>query len=108
MKKLIFILILALLFVGCGLATFSTLIKVKDNNGIQYSISVTKDEAEHSVNTSVSYKNKTYGCEVIHYTDDNFSVLDLEFDFSSIEATGEVYVRYKSNSYKCSVKNISI
>ena len=105
MKKLILTTILVLFMVSC-IGTFSTLIKVKDNNGNQYSIAFTKNESEHSVDTSVSYKDKTYSCGVIHNVDDDFNVLDLEFDFSSIDATGEVYVRYKSNSYTCSVKNI--
>lgn len=107
MKKLILIVILATFIAGC-IGTFSTLIKVKDNNGTQYSITVTKNDSEHSVNTSVSYKDKTYSCAVIHEVDADFDVLDLEFDFSSIDATGEVYVRYKSNSYTCSVKNVDI
>ena len=105
MKKLILTTILVLFMVSC-IGTFSTLIKVKDNKGSQYSISVTKNDSEHSVETSVSYKDKTYSCAVIHEVDADFNVLDLEFDFSSIDATGEVYVRYKSNSYTCSVNNI--
>ena len=105
MKKLLFILILAIAMTGC-IGTFSTLIKVKDNNGNKYSIAVTKNDTEHKVNATVSYKGKDYSCEVIHNVDDDFNVLDLEFDFSSIDATGMVYVRYTSNSYTCSVKNV--
>ena len=104
MKKLILTTILVLFMVSCN-ATFSTLIKVKDNNGSQYSIAVTKDDSEHSVNTSVTYKNKIYSCGVIHNVDADFNVLDLEFDFSSIDATGEVYVTYKGNKYGCKVSN---
>lgn len=103
MRKLILITIFALLFTGCGLGTFSVLTKVTDNKGNRYSVAVTKNEAEHSVKASVSYKGKNYTCDVIHYTEGDFNTLGLEFDFSSIDATGEVYVTYKGNKYGCSV-----
>lgn len=104
MKRVLFIVIFALLFTGCGLGTMSFLVKTTDTDGNRYSIAFTKNDTEHSVKTSVTYKNKTYACEVIHDPNNSFNGLEVEVDLSLLETTGLVYVGYKGNKYGCSVK----
>lgn len=106
MKKLILILIVALMMSSC-LGQFAQTVMLKDSKGNQYSVSVKYENGAKELGMSIYYENKHYECEVIRDKEFTADAISYEIDLSLLDKSGQAVILYKGTKYTCLSDNSS-
>lgn len=100
MKKILFIIVLALFLSGC-LASFAFSTTFKDPNGTVYNVSAMYNQTTHAISSSIVYKGIEYKCEVIYDKSFDGNLVLTGIDLNLLESTGALWIQYKNEKYSC-------
>lgn len=104
MKKILFIIVLALFLSGC-LASFAFSTTFKDSNGTVYNVSAMYNQTTHAISSSI-VKEIEYKCEVIYDKTFNGNLVLTGIDLNLLESTGALWIQYKNEKYSCKASAI--